>query len=127
MRSENARIASKSARAGMLLTCGVVCLAATLARAGDPQPQATAAQLEPALVATYQSICAACHARAGTGAPLTGNDADWKARRIEGTEVMLARTVNGWRGMPPLGACGRCSEAELRALVVYMSGAEAAR
>jgi len=40
--------------------------------------------------------------------------------------VLLAHTVNGYRGMPPLGACGSCSEADLRALVVYLSG-EAAR
>ena len=108
------------------MACAVVCLVAASARAGDPQP-ATAAQLEPALVSTYQSTCAACHARAGTGAPLTGKEADWRARRTAGTEVMLARTVNGYRGMPPLGGCGRCSEAELRALVSYMSGADAAR
>ncbi len=109
-----------------MLTCAVVCLVAARASAADPQPATGAQVLEPALAAAYQSTCAACHARAGTGAPLTGNDTAWKARRTAGTEVMLARTVNGWRGMPPLGGCGRCSEAELRALVVYVSGAEAA-
>lgn len=114
------------ARALTRLTFAVVCLVATSARAEDPRAAAPA-QLEPALVSTYQSTCAACHARAGTGAPLTGNDAAWRARRAAGTEVMLARTVNGWRGMPPLGGCGRCSEADLRALIEYMSGTEAAR
>ena len=39
---------------------------------------------------------------------------------------MLIHTVDGFRGMPPLGGCGRCSEADLRALVAYVSGSPAA-
>jgi cytochrome c5 len=102
-----------------------VCLAAACGRSGDRTPAAPA-QLEPALALTYQSICASCHARAGTGAPLTGIDADWAARRARGSEAMLIHTVDGFRGMPPLGGCGRCSEADLRALVAYVSGSPAA-
>ena len=79
-------------------------------------------QLKPALVLTYQSVCASCHARGGTGAPLTGNAADWTDRRARGADELLRHTVNGYRGMPPLGSCGRCSEADLRTLVAYMAG-----
>jgi len=110
-----------------LLTCALVCLAAACARSDERAPAAPT-QLEPALARTYQSACASCHARAGTGAPLVGRDADWSARRAQGIDVLLVHTVNGFRGMPPLGGCGLCSEADLRALVAYVAGvAEVAR
>jgi cytochrome c5 len=109
------------------LTFALVCLAAACARSDERAP-AVARQLEPALARTYQSACASCHARIGTGAPLVGSDADWSARRAEGLDVLLVHTVNGFRGMPPLGGCGLCSEADLRTLVSYVAGvAEPAR
>jgi cytochrome c5 len=120
-------ISRKSARARAKLTCALVCLVAACA-CGDDRKPATPSPLEPELVLTYQSVCASCHARAGTGAPLAGNDADWSQRRAQGGDALLEHTVNGYRGMPPLGGCGRCSAADLRALVAYMAGiAEAAR
>ena len=115
------RILWKSARATAQLTCALVCLAAACGRGDDLKP-ATPTQLAPALASTYQSVCAACHARAGTGAPFAGNDADWSQRRAQGADALLEHTVNGYRGMPPLGGCGRCSEADLRALVAYLAG-----
>ena len=103
-----------------------MCLVAACARSDDRKPAtATQLELEPELARTYQSACAACHARAATGAPLTGNDADWSARRAQDGDALLVHTVNGYRGMPPLGGCGRCSEADLRALVAYMAGGPA--
>ena len=120
-RSENARIALKPARAITKWAYAVVCIAASCARSGE-HAAAPAAQLEPALVQTYQSTCAACHARAGTGAPFPGDVAQWRARSAQGADTLLAHTVDGFRGMPPLGGCGRCSESDLRALVTYLSG-----
>jgi cytochrome c5 len=71
---------------------------------------------------TYQAACATCHARPGIGAPLTGVDADWRERRAQGLEILLVHTVDGYKGMPPLGTCGLCSEDDLRTLVRYMAG-----
>jgi cytochrome c5 len=96
-------------------------LAAACSRSGDPPP-GSRAQLSPDGARAYQTACASCHARPGTGAPLTGDDAAWAERRAQGAEVLLAHTVNGYRGMPPLGTCGLCSEAELRTLVAYVAG-----
>jgi cytochrome c5 len=90
-------------------------------RAERAEP-ASSAQLSPELTLTYQSVCAECHARAGTGAPVAGDAGAWAKRRARGTEALVAHTVNGYRGMPPLGACGACSEADLRALVAYLAG-----
>jgi cytochrome c5 len=109
-----------AARARASLTCALVCLAAACERGDGRAPAAQ--PLEPTLILTYQSTCASCHARMGTGAPLTGNASDWSARRAQGSDALLVHTVNGYRGMPPLGGCGRCSEAELRALIAYMAG-----
>ena len=39
-----------------------------------------------------------------------------------GAVVVLVHTVDGYRGMPPLGTCGLCSEQDLRELVRYMAG-----
>jgi len=80
------------------------------------------AELSPAAARAWQTACASCHARPGTGAPLAGDDKDWAERRAQGAEVLLAHTVNGYKGMPPLGTCGLCNEAELRELVAYVSG-----
>jgi cytochrome c5 len=101
-------------------TALVLILAAACSRSGETP--ATRAQLSPDGARAYQTACASCHARPGTGAPLVGDDAAWAVRRAQGADVLLAHTVNGYRGMPPLGTCGLCSEAELRALVAYMAG-----
>lgn len=102
-------------------TALVLILAAACSRSGETPP-ASRAQLSPDGARAYQTACASCHARPGTGAPLVGDDHAWAKRRAQGANVLLAHTVNGYRGMPPLGTCGLCSEAELRALVAYMAG-----
>ena len=53
---------------------------------------------------------------------LVGDAAAWETRREKGIETLLANTVNGYRGMPPLGTCGFCSEPDLRDLIAYMAG-----
>jgi cytochrome c5 len=105
--------------------CGAALILALGCTRSERAQPAGAGQLSPELVLTYQSVCAECHARAGTGAPLAGDAGAWAKRRAQGAELLLAHTVNGYRGMPPLGACGACSEADLRALVGYLSGASA--
>lgn len=102
-------------------TALVLILAAACSRNGETPP-ASRAQLSPDAARAYQTACASCHARPGTGAPLVGDDHTWAKRSAQGANVLLAHTVNGYRGMPPLGTCGLCSEAELRALVAYMAG-----
>ncbi|HTO70170.1 MAG TPA: c-type cytochrome [Myxococcota bacterium] len=107
------RIRLSLALASVLFGCG---------RAADRAP-ATEPQLDARLARANLTICATCHARGGTGAPLVGDEQAWRRRRAQGFEVLVAHTVNGWRGMPPLGTCGACSEADLRALVAYVARA----
>jgi cytochrome c5 len=87
----------------------------------EPEPVASV-PLSPEHARTYQAACASCHARPGIGAPLTGVDADWRARRAKGMDALLENTVNGIGGMPPLGTCGLCSVDDFRALIRSMAG-----
>ena len=75
----------------------------------------------------YQNVCSRCHARPDSGAPLVGDASAWSERNAGGFDQLLKRSVDGWRSMPPLGTCGSCSEADLRALVAYVSGVVEAR
>ena len=95
---------------------------ALVACSRDERPPAPRAELSPAAARAWQTACASCHARPGTGAPLAGDAKAWADRRSQGADVLLAHTVDGYKGMPPLGTCGLCTEAELRELVAYVSG-----
>lgn len=70
----------------------------------------------------FELVCAHCHARPGLGVPLVGDAAAWRERAARGPETMLANTVNGVGGMPPLGTCAFCSEEDLRLLIDLLAG-----
>ena len=101
-------------------TIALMLLACLCACGGEREPVATGV-LSESNARTYQAACASCHARPGIGAPLTGVAADWRERRAQGLDALLVHTVDGYRGMPPLGTCGLCSEQDFRALIRYMA------
>jgi cytochrome c5 len=70
----------------------------------------------------YVYRCAACHAKTTQGAPMPGDDIEWGMRAKQGMKVLMQHTVEGYNQllMPPRGGCGNCSDAELKAAVVYM-------
>ena len=68
----------------------------------------------------YQATCAACHATGVANAPRYGNKADWAARAKLGRDALVASVMKGKGAMPPKGAAGAASDAELRAAVEYM-------
>lgn len=70
----------------------------------------------------YAYRCAACHAKTTQGAPMPGDDIEWGLRARQGMKVLMEHTVNGYKQflMPPRGGCGNCSDAELKAAVVFM-------
>ncbi|HEV6965319.1 MULTISPECIES: c-type cytochrome [Roseateles] len=110
-------------------------LLALLGGCGDssaPAPRLTqdAEQLRPAdarLAAAYERSCLLCHGRAGSGAPTTGDAAAWAPRLAKGLDQLVASARDGVGGMPALGMCADCSEADLRALIVFMSAPPAPR
>lgn len=70
----------------------------------------------------YDLHCRACHGKGTQGAPMPGDGYEWGRRRQQGVESLLVHAINGFgRGlMPPRGGCGNCSDAELRAAILYM-------
>ncbi|MFP5505330.1 MAG: c-type cytochrome [Gammaproteobacteria bacterium] len=70
----------------------------------------------------YDSACMACHATGAAGAPKTGDKAAWAPRIDQGMDTLVSHAINGIRAMPPRGACGSCSDADLKAAVEYMVG-----
>ena len=94
-------------------------LLAAFLLAGPP----AAAGLDGRLAEVYAATCATCHTRPETRAPLTGDAPSWREALARGPEALLAHTVEGYRGMPPLGTCGFCSEEDLRRLIEFMSAA----
>ena len=84
-----------------------------------------AVELTPRESHAYTQICAYCHARAETSAPVMGDSAEWQRRAAEtdgGFEGLVRNTIVGIGNMPPLGTCGYCTETEIRNLVAIMSG-----
>jgi len=105
--------------------------ALTLAACGsDNQPAASQAvsnttlPSDPTLASLYQQSCMACHTRPATGAPQTGSAEDWEPRLAKGMDTLFENTINGYRGMPPLGSCMDCDETEFEALITFMATAE---
>lgn len=99
-----------------------------LAACGSDKPQAASQAIsstvlpsDPALADLYQQTCMACHTRPASGAPQSGNAEDWASRVAKGTDTLLDNTINGYRGMPPLGSCMDCGEEEFAALIDFMS------
>lgn len=75
---------------------------------------------DPALANLYQQTCMACHTRPASGAPQTGSAEDWAPRLAQGMDTLLDHTINGYRGMPPLGSCMDCGEEDFKALINFM-------
>jgi len=70
----------------------------------------------------YAYRCASCHERTTQGAPLPGDELEWRSRARQGMDVLMEHTINGYKQllMPPRGGCENCSDAELRAGVLYI-------
>ena len=85
------------------------------------------ASLQPAdaaLADIYNRSCRSCHATGASQAPLTGVLENWQPRLEQGMDILLDHTINGFGGMPPMGMCFDCDEAQFTALIRFMSGDE---
>ena len=68
----------------------------------------------------YNRSCFSCHERGHGGAPLRGSMEQWQPRLDKGETALLKSMVNGYKGMPPKGACFDCTEKELQMALDYM-------
>jgi len=109
---------SRRGRDALLL--GVVWLLANdVLEAGPPELSERQARL-------LRVNCVQCHAVPGLGAPLIGDRAAWQWARERGEEGMLRNVLAGARGMPPMGYCSACTEADFRALIRFLADLPAA-
>ena len=77
---------------------------------------------DPDLKSLYTQSCFSCHGTGAGGAPRTGHAGDWQPRLEKGMDVLLDHTINGFKGMPPLGMCMDCGEEEFTDLINFMAG-----
>lgn len=68
----------------------------------------------------YENNCAICHKSEFKNAPKVGDIAAFKPIIAQGFEETFLKTLNGYGNHPPRGACGDCTDAELKAAVQYM-------
>ena len=76
---------------------------------------------DPRLADLYSHACRACHATAGTGAPLAGDRAAWAPRAAKGMPALMSSLVGGYKGMPAGGQCFSCTADDYKALVRFMA------
>lgn len=111
-------------RSAVLLAVLAASLISACSKSESPAPAAPAATIvaaDPGIQRLYDQTCRSCHSVRGTGAPQAGDRAAWEPRVAQGMETLLNHTIGGYRGMPPLGSCGDCSEADFTALIRYMA------
>lgn len=126
------------AAASLLAACGKKEEAAAppaTPAATTPAPASTGGTAAPATAAapadnaagkaTFNKVCAVCHAAGVAGAPKPGDKADWGPRIAQGKEVLYKHAIEGFTGkkgqMPPRGASASLSDDEVKAAVDYMA------
>ncbi len=98
--------------------------AAASATAVDASVAATETSAPPATPrsgeAIYNRFCFACHATAVAAAPLFGSLEQWQPRIDKGLDTLVAASLAGFDGMPPMGTCMDCTDSEMRDAIQYM-------
>lgn len=85
-------------------------------------PAATVAAVD-AGKALYEKACMACHVAGVAGAPKFGDKTAWAPRIKLGVDALTASVIKGKGAMPPRGAAGGASDADIKAAVQYMVNA----
>jgi cytochrome c5 len=96
--------------------------AATMPSQGAIEHAAAATPSDPRIAELYRQSCRACHAVAGSGAPLTGDRQAWDDRWEKGTEALRSSAISGMEGMPAGGQCFACTPQDYDALILFMAG-----
>ncbi|MFT6791609.1 MAG: cytochrome c5 [Cellvibrionaceae bacterium] len=73
--------------------------------------------------AIYVKACKVCHAQGIIGAPVLGNQANWRDRKGQGVGVLVQHAVNGYGLMPAKGGKTELTDQEIRYVVKYMLSA----
>lgn len=116
----------KSNTAGKIVAHAALLASLTLAACSRSEPPAAAPAVAaaPATLKIYEQTCRNCHSNPASGAPQTGDAKAWAPRLAQGRETLLDHSINGYKGMPPMGTCTQCAEQDFAALIEYMSGSQ---
>ena len=79
---------------------------------------------DPHAAQLYEHSCKACHAQAGTGAPLVHDHDAWDPRWAKGEDVLLNHAVVGFQAMPAGGQCAACTPRDYQAIIRFMADRE---
>ena len=72
--------------------------------------------------AVYKKACISCHMTGAAGAPKLGDASAWESRIAKGASALVQSAITGVPGtaMMARGACGTCSDDDIKAAVDYM-------
>lgn len=86
----------------------------------DAPADAPAAALDAQ--ATYDKVCAACHATGISGSPVLGDQAAWQARvdARGGVEALAEQAIKGINAMPAKGGAAFLSDEDFKKMVAFM-------
>lgn len=124
------RVASRTKQLGPVLLLALLGACQRAPQAPGPQDlqrAESARPLDAQLAQKYERACQTCHTVQGSAAPLTAFAPDWTPRLQQGMATLLAHAREGYKAMPPKGFCNDCSDAELTALIRFMSSAQEGR
>lgn len=70
----------------------------------------------------YKKACISCHMTGAAGSPKLGDATAWEPRIAKGSAALVQSAIAGVPGtaMMARGACGTCSDDEIKAAVDYM-------
>ena len=69
----------------------------------------------------YENHCSVCHEKGELGAPKVGDKAAWSPILQQDMDVLFTHAIKGYKGMPKMGACYKCTNADVMAAVKYMA------
>jgi cytochrome c5 len=74
--------------------------------------------------AVYEGSCASCHKTGLMGAPKLGDKADWAPRIKQGMDVLVSKSIKGFKGakgqMMPKGGNAKLTDAQVGNAVAFM-------
>jgi cytochrome c5 len=94
----------------------------------QPQTQASSKGAQPAITAkstaqgesVYTSMCSACHNSGALGAPMITDKGAWKARLMQGKQVLYSHAINGIGAMPAKGGHPQLGDEKVKAAVDHI-------
>jgi cytochrome c5 len=92
----------------MILTATCLFAFSTVQAAQDPET-------------VFNRACTACHSGQLPMAPKKGDQAAWKPRLEQGTDVLVKHVTEGFNIMPARGLCMDCSAEDYKAIIAWMS------